>query len=402
MGLLTRRRSRRWVVGLAIAGFLVYTAWILGPYLQSVFVRDATVTSWARVATAPIDGEIVSEVPSAATTVGSDGFLAEIRNTRMFEEANLVAQLETRVGSTRVRLEDLRQLADSLDNAMARREAQLARYAELFRAELDSSILRLERDLARYKERLDSLDKAAAGTAAARQNPSVAEQQHDDLRQARDDIESDLAHAKARRSAADEGVFIQEDGSEPNWVQATGMALELEVLRVRGELNEATADYRQTQAELAAARADLAALSAAVVLVPPGAFILNTDLPEGATVRAGDVLARWVDCTVLLVDVPVSDAELPLIRTGMAASVILEGERDPREARVLMTRGSTATLDSLNLAAVAKGRDEGAAQVIVELREDDGPDGDCLVGRAAYVRFPDVGLIDVVRARLRL
>ena len=86
----------------------------------------------------------------------------------------------------------------------------------------------------------------------------------------------------------------------------------------------------------------------------------------------------------------------------MAANVILEGERDAREARVLMTRGSTATLDELNLAAVAKGRHEGAAQVIVELGGNDSPEGDCLVGRAAYVGFPDVGLIDVIRARLRL
>ena len=378
MGLLSRRPSGRWAVVLAIAGFVAYTAWILGPYLQSVFVRDATVTSWARLATAPIDGEIVSELPSAATPIGSDGVLAEIRNARLFEEANLIAQLEARVDFTRVRQDDMRQLTASLNDALARRDTQVKWYAELFRTALDGTIARLERNLARQRERLD------------------------DLPDAQDDIESELAHAVMRRRAADEGVFIQEDGSEANWAQPASIELELEMLRARGALNEAIAEHKEAQAELAAAKAKLEELSAAVVSLPPDAFILNIDVPEGATVAAGDSLARWVDCRILLVDVPVSDAELPLIRPGMTANVILEGERDRREASVLMTRGSAATLDQLNLAAVAKGRRDGTAQVIVELGEADGPDSGCLVGRAAYVGFPEVGLIDVIRARLRL
>ena len=46
-----------------------------------------------------------------------------------------------------------------------------------------------------------------------------------------------------------------------------------------------------------------------------------------------------------------------------------------------------------------KGRQEGVAQVIVKLDASKMPEGACPVGRAAYVEFPDVGLIDVMRAR---
>ena len=53
---------KRWVYGVGAVIFFVYCAWLLGPYLQSVFVRDASVTSWAREATAPIAGNIVSEI----------------------------------------------------------------------------------------------------------------------------------------------------------------------------------------------------------------------------------------------------------------------------------------------------------------------------------------------------
>jgi hypothetical protein len=119
-------------------------------------------------------------------------------------------------------------------------------------------------------------------------------------------------------------------------------------------------------------------------------------------VRAGDPVAEWLDCSVLMVDVPVADAEVPLIRPGMPAEVVLEGEPVTRTASVLLTRGSASTLGRDDLAALAKGRREGVAQVLLELPHQPGEFQDCPVGRAAYVDFPDIGLIDVVRARLRL
>ena len=67
-----------------------------------------------------------------------------------------------------------------------------------------------------------------------------------------------------------------------------------------------------------------------------------------------------------------------------------------------MTRGSTATLGRHDLAALAKGRSDGVAQVLLKLDGDPGEFDRCPVGRAAYVEFPGVGLIDVIRARLRL
>jgi hypothetical protein len=86
----------------------------------------------------------------------------------------------------------------------------------------------------------------------------------------------------------------------------------------------------------------------------------------------------------------------------MAADVVLEGKSVTRRAWVYLTRGSGSTLGRHDLAALAKGRRSGVAQALLELSHDAHGFKECPVGRAAYVDFPDIGLIDVIRARLRL
>ena len=67
-----------------------------------------------------------------------------------------------------------------------------------------------------------------------------------------------------------------------------------------------------------------------------------------------------------------------------------------------MTRGAAAVLGASDLAAIAKGRNGEAAQVLLSLELPAGESQECPIGRPAFVEFPGVGIIDVVRARLRL
>jgi hypothetical protein len=52
----------------------------------------------------------------------------------------------------------------------------------------------------------------------------------------------------------------------------------------------------------------------------------------GTAVNVGSPIAEWLDCSVMLVDVPASDIEAALVRPGMEAEVVLEGEDRPRQA----------------------------------------------------------------------
>ena len=401
--------SKRWVFGLGAVFLFVYCAWLLGPYLQSVFVRDASVTSWARASTAPISGKIVSEIPLANTVIGADGHLATIRNDRLFEETNQVTKAQNRVELARAQITEFRKLSEEIAELEAERNARKNQYAKIFRAELDSTLKSLERQLAVKVERIAMLERTAAKRSAdsvhnnaARTTTHEARSLLAALKEQRASLEAKRDHARLRRSAADRGVFIEADGSDPAWAQPMDTSLKLQQFRTRQLLHQARLELAEAQASLETAKAALRGQSEAVISVPPGSVILSMEVPPGATVVAGDTIAKWVDCSALLVDVPVSDAELPLIRQKMKATVILEGESSARGATVLLARGSTATLDRHNLAALSKGRQAGVAQVILELDSAEMPGGDCPVGRAAYASFPEIGLIDVIRARLRL
>ena len=104
----------------------------------------------------------------------------------------------------------------------------------------------------------------------------------------------------------------------------------------------------------------------------------------------------------MLVDAPASDVEVALLRPGMGAEVVLEGERQPRQAAILLTRGSAGTLGPDDLAALAKGRSAGRGQVLLRLEPTPEDIAACPIGLSAFVEFPQVDVIDMLRARLRL
>jgi hypothetical protein len=97
----------------------------------------------------------------------------------------------------------------------------------------------------------------------------------------------------------------------------------------------------------------------------------------------------------------VSDVELALLQTDSPARVVIEGDRQARNGKVYLTRGAAATLGADDLAALAKGRTSGTGQVLVELSPTPEDIEACPIGAAAYVDFPDIGVLDVLRARLR-
>jgi len=113
-------------------------------------------------------------------------------------------------------------------------------------------------------------------------------------------------------------------------------------------------------------------------------------------------VASWVDCRILMVDVPVSDIEIALLRKGAAADIVIEGAPVRRRGTVALLRGAAATIGAVDLAAIAKGRRPGIGQALVMLDPSEADIEARPIGHAAYVDFPDIGLIDIVRARLRL
>ncbi|NIA72473.1 HlyD family efflux transporter periplasmic adaptor subunit [Pelagibius litoralis] len=400
-------KSSRWVYGLAILGFLVYVAWIMGPYLRSVIVRDAAVTSWLNVATSPIDGKLEFKPQAAEGAVGPDGIIVLIRNDRMSRKPLIEAQIQVDYASARVK--ELQAFLDDIIVLDQDRAALKSRYADIFRSQLEEEIAGMEREINVTRKQLELINRIAARHETLVANGNVSQSATDEiwLRVSELDwqlaqLQNDLAYARVRREAANNGVFATLDGEDPDWVRGERLELKLQKKEGRLELRQAEAALATAKAALRDAETDYARLTEDSVRAPAGSILWNQKAAPGATVRSGEPVAEWLDCSVLMIDVPIADAEVHLIKAGMGAEIILEGDSTVREGRVLLTRGSAFTLGRNDLAALAKGRAKGTAQALLDFSHERENFEDCPVGRAAYVDFPDIGLIDVIRARLRL
>src|SRR5262249_48274982 len=147
-------------------------------------------------------------------------------------------------------------------------------------------------------------------------------------------------------------------------------AAQLELDRAEGDLVVAQAQAAAQQHVLDAADDLYRKRRAEVVSAPPGSMMWSLIESPGNFVRPGAPAATWIDCRVMLVDVPVADVEVALLKVGASADVVLEGERKAREGTVLLLRGSASTLGSNDLAAIAKGRAPGVGQAILTLNAE--------------------------------
>ncbi len=407
--LTPRQRGRRWPYVLGVVLFLGYAAWMLGPYIRSVVVRDAAITTWSRLAASPIDGTVqyLPEYLTGSGRSGEDGVIAYVRNEHASREAVDEARFELERAIARV-AELERHLLDIKELEEDRRDLK-ARYAETFRDQLDAKIDNLKNRIAIGESLLALMQQIAARKAELVSRGVGAQSEADEallrVHQAAVELaglQADLAYAEVSREAANNGVFSMDGGDDPAWAQDSRMELKLEKKEARLELRNAEADVAYRRERLASAESDLERLSTGTIVTPPGSLIWSEQVSSGMAVVEGEPVVEWLDCQSLLVDVPVSDVEAALIKIGQPATVVLEGERHPHEARVILVRGSAATLGRVDLVALAKGRTEGTAQVLLELFNESEEFDSCPVGQSAYVDFPDVGLLDVLRARLRL
>ena len=390
-----------------IAACLAYAAWMFAPYARSVIVRDAAVTTWVHVATSPIRGVVDQQLPVLGARIGADRKALRVQNPRA--DATELHKAELELANATTTLNDLLSYRQEIRELQDERRAAKAQYADLFRADLDAEIAGLERLIEVTQVRLGLIRsiEARKQTLVRSGMSSLADADETALRVSA--LELDLAEkqaslglARVRRKAADSGLFLASDRSEPNWTRADRTELKLEVDRSRLQLHEAENRKEQARRYLEDVRQAFEQQGSAFVTAPEGAVLWSISAGAGAAVESGTPVFTWIDCGDLLVDVPISDAEVALIRHGMKAEVILEGERMPRIGTVFLTRGSASTIGGTDIAAIAKGRERGVAQALLRLGTQPEDREDCRVGRAAYVWFPELGFFDILRARLRL
>ena len=211
--------------------------------------------------------------------------------------------------------------------------------------------------------------------------------------------EAALKAAQARVAAANmrlEALRLAEEKRRDSMLRTSPVErthdAESEIGRAGAELGAARASEREGLQVLMTEREAHRVKQKATVKAPPGATLYSI-VVGSVLVEAGDPIARWIDCDELLVDAPVFDPWLRLLAVGGKGQVMLEGEENWRDGEIIALHRSGDFVDARELATVARGRDRGAGQVLLKLAATPGDFDRCPVGRAAYVRLPDLDLL---------
>jgi CRP/FNR family transcriptional regulator, cyclic AMP receptor protein len=220
------RRRRRWLIGLcgaaAAASILLAVGWQLGPYLRSTVSRDAAVTTWIHVATSPIAGNLDSRLPKPGDRVGADGLIVTVRNRH--NDPSAAEQSAGEVARAEAIVEELRRYVDAMRQLDAEWQARTASHAAAFKQNLEVTLTSDRLKLEQVKQQLEiaRADLDRKQRLAARGNASVAAADEAlasvaELELERVELERNIAELEVRRAAAEKGVFMTVDGTDPDW-----------------------------------------------------------------------------------------------------------------------------------------------------------------------------------------
>lgn len=385
------------LVSVALVVGLAYTP------IYTLLYRDAVVTTWLNVVAAPIAGTIEDLGIRPGERIGPSGEVGRIVNQSIDRSGVIRAEAAARQAA--VRLAELNTYESRISAVAREWQERRAQYAEGFRRDLDIKIEELVSRVALLQERVDFADASARRKQTLRRagNTSLADEEaaiatHRELLSSLRDATIDLQRLRHRRDLAGKGVYLQEDGKEPEWSWRSLDELRLEMHRTERAARETAEEVATLQATLDNERSNLAAATDATFKVPAGMTIWSTAASNGISVTRGQRLFTWIDCSRLLVDVPVIDTVAVLVEHGSPAEVLLEGEDKVHPAVVVMSRGSSSRLGKAELASITEWR-KSAAQVIVEV-QNPGSIAGCPIGRRAFVRFPDLTMMKLLRAFL--
>jgi multidrug resistance efflux pump len=261
--------------------------------------------------------------------------IVTVRNRHNDPSAAEEAAAEVARAATMV--EELRHYVDALRQLDAEWQARTASHAAAFKENLEVTLTSARLELEQVEQRLtvahaalDRLQRLAARGNASVAAADVARAAVAELEQQRVERERTIAELEVRHAAAQKGVFMTGDGTDPDWDDRSRDELRRDIARGVAELAEAEAMLANARHVAASEASALERTSVGAVTAPPGSLIWSVIVGAGAAVDVGSPIAEWLDCSVMLVDMPASDIEVALVRPGMAAEVVLEGEDQPQ------------------------------------------------------------------------
>lgn len=374
------------------------------PHARSLVLRNAVTTAYLSVVRAPISGQIL-EISVKDGSVTQEGEpLVTIRNDQV--DRGGVARLEVLRDSLR---EEVAQLRGQLDSVRTLAETRNLEYLSNVSSVTQDLVSQLQTVRDRVKARSAALREAEGNLQRVRQlfdngllsasDVETAEAVYENAQAEYSASDLERVRLAERLDETERGVFQVDIPEGVLLTRQAAQELQLEVLKLERALAESEANLEATTAEASAARAAYDAQANVEVTLPAGKTIWNVHASAGTWTTEGTSLIHFVDCSRLMVDIAVDDATLELIEPGHPIRVRLFGSFTYRSGKIVLVRGSGATVDPLDLAAEVQDRGTRSGQVLALLDPSElsgKPESSCGIGRTAYAEFEDINLFELL------
>ena len=229
------------------------------PYLAATLVRDAAITAWTNLATAPIHGRVMARLPMLGSQVGPNGIILELINDQM--DPGLVLRAEATVEAARARTRAAKLYFEGVQEIDHDRRDLMKLYAGQYRAQLDAEIVQRDARMTALKLKATLAGQVAERMRNITESGYRSKDYRDDgairLAEAEADLTAErmsLDQARRRRAASDEGVFILPDGTSPVWAYDQRQDAKTEIKKARLALEQAYAAEDEAELALEATR----------------------------------------------------------------------------------------------------------------------------------------------------
>jgi hypothetical protein len=212
-----------------------------GPYLRSIIVRDAAVTTWISFTSAPIRGYVGEHPLYPGERVGADGRIVTIKD--VLADQTPVIRAESELLRAEQELHVLEKQAATLQRRVESRAALAEAYAAAFKLDLDTRIVAATGRLDFIKGQMilqtaqnARIAKLAADGHASRSAADAEAQVAADMQRTLIELQGELDRSNLRRRAAEQGTLLLDDGTDA-------------AIAAR-RLDNARLDLTQTEAEM--------------------------------------------------------------------------------------------------------------------------------------------------------
>jgi multidrug resistance efflux pump len=378
----------------AVAGVMIIAVfgWLPLQALWQISSVEALVNSRLVTLRAPIDGQVVSATNLAAErgVVDRGTLVLRIVNSR----------------SDRARLDDLRRQRARLENERSSvtakldsaRKAQrdLARQASLFRdgrmRQLEARLAENEAAIGAAKARSEEASAAVERSSSLVRSGSVSTVEFARLTREQRIAQHNVIAAQRRLEATQIELGAARDGSflgDSYNDRPSSMQKEEEM---RQRIDVLSADLENTEAEISSLSSEIQVeefrynnQSEALVKLPVAGRIWEIMTAEGEDVRAGQPLARILDCSSTVVTANVTERVYNRLQIGAPARFIpADGSAEVRGTVVNLT-GAAGVVANLAISPDALNKEP--YRVTVSMPHEGAGASDCKVGRTGRVIF---------------